>query len=324
MVRLRPGDAAAAYKSYLRRMSDMLDDTDYLLGAYPTVADFACYHPLWFTRKRTPSMAGILQLTPAVGDWMDRMAAIGHGTMETFDAAAGHRGGGRLDAAHAAVRQHLPGRARHPAGHARHDRRRELRPRADRRRADRRDPHALHAAPHDAARRHGARALPAHRLRLRKVEAEREAGDAEVAEVTQKSRSHPEFRLRLLPQTRTRNDPGLQGHHRRSHRRRLRLRPRMRAHRRGARHEPRAGRRAAGCARQGARPRWRRPARRCWRARSTWPTRRQMEALAQRREGALRRAALRLQQRRRRRRRAGLGEHRRRLGMGARRRPAGA
>ena len=86
MVRLRPADAAAAYKSYLRRLSDMLDDTDYLLGAFPTVADFACYHPLWFTRKRTPSMAGILQLTPAVGDWMDRMAAIGHGTMETLDA----------------------------------------------------------------------------------------------------------------------------------------------------------------------------------------------------------------------------------------------
>ncbi|MDM0035522.1 glutathione S-transferase family protein [Variovorax sp. J22P271] len=87
MVRLRPADAAAAYKSYLRRLSDMLDDTDYLLGAFPTVADFACYHPLWFTRKRTPSMAGILQLTPAVGDWMDRMAAIGHGTMQVFDAA---------------------------------------------------------------------------------------------------------------------------------------------------------------------------------------------------------------------------------------------
>jgi hypothetical protein len=87
MVRHRPGDAAAAYKSYLRRLSDMLDDTDYLLGAFPTVADFACYHPLWFTRKRTPSMAGILQFTPAVIDWMDRMAAIGHGTMESFDAA---------------------------------------------------------------------------------------------------------------------------------------------------------------------------------------------------------------------------------------------
>jgi glutathione S-transferase len=87
MVRLRPADAAAAYKSYLRRMSDMMDNTDFMLGAFPTVADFACYHPLWFTRKRTPSMAGILQITPAVLDWMDRMAAFGHGTMEGFDAA---------------------------------------------------------------------------------------------------------------------------------------------------------------------------------------------------------------------------------------------
>ncbi|MDO9358726.1 MAG: glutathione S-transferase family protein [Polaromonas sp.] len=87
MVRLRPGDATGAYKSYLRRLSDMLDDGPFLLGEVPTVADFACYHPLWFTRKRTPSMSGVLQLTPAVVDWMDRMAAIGHGASEKIDAA---------------------------------------------------------------------------------------------------------------------------------------------------------------------------------------------------------------------------------------------
>ena len=87
MTRLRPADAAAAYKSYLRRLSDMLDDQPFLLGAVPTVADFACYHPLGFTRTRTPSVAGILDLTPAVVDWMARMAAIGHGTMEKFNAA---------------------------------------------------------------------------------------------------------------------------------------------------------------------------------------------------------------------------------------------
>ena len=87
MARLRPADASGAYKSYLRRLSDMLDDGPYLLGEVPTVADFAAYHPLWFTRKRTPSMSGILQLTPAVLDWMDRMAGIGHGTMTKSDAA---------------------------------------------------------------------------------------------------------------------------------------------------------------------------------------------------------------------------------------------
>ena len=86
MLRLRPADATGAYKSYLRRLSDMLDDGPYLLGEVPTIADFACYHPLWFTRKRTPSMSAVLQLTPAVLDWMDRMAAIGHGTMEATDA----------------------------------------------------------------------------------------------------------------------------------------------------------------------------------------------------------------------------------------------
>jgi glutathione S-transferase len=87
MVRLRPADAAAAYKSYLRRLSDMLDEQPFLLGQVPCIADFAAYHPLWFTRVCTPVVADILQLTPAVLDWMDRLAAIGHGEMEKFDAA---------------------------------------------------------------------------------------------------------------------------------------------------------------------------------------------------------------------------------------------
>ncbi len=87
MTRLRPADAAAAYKSYLRRLSDMLDDQPFLLGQVPCIADFASYHPLWFTRVRTPVVADILQQTPAVLEWMDRMNAIGQGRMEKFDAA---------------------------------------------------------------------------------------------------------------------------------------------------------------------------------------------------------------------------------------------
>ena len=87
MTRLRPADAAAAYKSYLRRLSDMLDEQAFLMGQVPCIADFAAYHPLWFTRVRTPVVADILQLTPAVLDWMDRMNALGHGSMEKFDSA---------------------------------------------------------------------------------------------------------------------------------------------------------------------------------------------------------------------------------------------
>jgi len=87
MPRMPAADATAAYKSYLRRMSDMLDDWPFLLGAMPGIADFSAYHPLWFTRTRTPAMAGILNTTPAVLAWMDRMADMGHASFDKFSAA---------------------------------------------------------------------------------------------------------------------------------------------------------------------------------------------------------------------------------------------
>ena len=81
MTSLRPGDATAAYKSYLRRLSTMVETQPFLLGQAPCVADFAAYHPLWFSRVVNPAMAGILDATPSVVEWMDRMAALGHGQM---------------------------------------------------------------------------------------------------------------------------------------------------------------------------------------------------------------------------------------------------
>jgi glutathione S-transferase len=85
MTRIKPADGASAYKSYLRRLSDMLDDKPYLLGEVPCIADFAVYHPLWYTRQ-IAAVREILTLTPAVGDWMDRIAAIGHGELTKFTA----------------------------------------------------------------------------------------------------------------------------------------------------------------------------------------------------------------------------------------------
>lgn len=87
MPRLPLADAAAAYRSYLRRLANMLQGQDFLLGAAPSVADFAAYHPLWFTRHQTPVRAGILDATPGVLAWMDRMAAIGHGSSSAMSAA---------------------------------------------------------------------------------------------------------------------------------------------------------------------------------------------------------------------------------------------
>jgi glutathione S-transferase len=86
MTNLRPGDATAAYRSYLRRLANMLDDQRFLLGDAPCVADFAAYHPLWFSRVVNPAMADILDATPGVLAWMDRLAAIGHGTVAKFTA----------------------------------------------------------------------------------------------------------------------------------------------------------------------------------------------------------------------------------------------
>ncbi|WP_343589122.1 glutathione S-transferase family protein [Paracidovorax wautersii] len=86
MHRLDARDATGAYRSYLRRIAHMAEEHDFLFGAEPCVADFAAYHPLWFTRQCVPVMAEIFAATPAVTEWMDRLAALGHGRMEKFDA----------------------------------------------------------------------------------------------------------------------------------------------------------------------------------------------------------------------------------------------
>ena len=86
-TRMHPGDAASAYKSYLRRIASMVDKQAFVMGQQPSLADFSCYHPLWFTR-RIPPLAGILNAAPSLSPWMDRMAAIGHGSMEASDSAA--------------------------------------------------------------------------------------------------------------------------------------------------------------------------------------------------------------------------------------------
>jgi glutathione S-transferase len=87
MVRLRPGDATSAYRSYLRRIAHMAEEHDFLFGVDPCVADFAAYHGLWYTRMQVPLLADILDPTPAVGEWLDRMAEIGHGAMDKFSSA---------------------------------------------------------------------------------------------------------------------------------------------------------------------------------------------------------------------------------------------
>lgn len=84
--RLPSADAAASYRSFLRRLASMLHGQDFLFGASPCIADFAAYHPLWFTADRVPTLARIFEATPEVVAWMTRMKAIGHGHSERLSA----------------------------------------------------------------------------------------------------------------------------------------------------------------------------------------------------------------------------------------------
>lgn len=96
MTRVRPADGQSAYKSYLRRLNDMLCEQDvltdghdpFLLGhGAPSLADFAAYHTVWFTQNQVPALAGILDATQGVKDWLARMTAFGHGNMVRSNAS---------------------------------------------------------------------------------------------------------------------------------------------------------------------------------------------------------------------------------------------
>jgi glutathione S-transferase len=87
LVRLRPGDATSAYRSYLRRIANMADEHDFLFGMEPCVADFAAYHGIWYTRTQVPVLADILAATPSVTEWAQRVEAIGHGLMTRLGSA---------------------------------------------------------------------------------------------------------------------------------------------------------------------------------------------------------------------------------------------
>ena len=63
----------------------MADEHDFLFGMEPCVADFAAYHGIWYTRAQVPVLADILNATPSVGEWANRMEAIGHGAMTKLD-----------------------------------------------------------------------------------------------------------------------------------------------------------------------------------------------------------------------------------------------
>jgi glutathione S-transferase len=73
--RMPAADAAAAYREYLRRIATTVARQSFVLGSVPCIADFSCYHPLWFTGD-VAGLASIFDATPALKAWLQRMAAL--------------------------------------------------------------------------------------------------------------------------------------------------------------------------------------------------------------------------------------------------------
>jgi glutathione S-transferase len=79
--RMPPADAASTYKSYLRRLSSMLEGQPFLLGDQVSMADFSAYHSVWHTINAA-KLGEVLVATPLVQAWAARMAGIGHGKFD--------------------------------------------------------------------------------------------------------------------------------------------------------------------------------------------------------------------------------------------------
>lgn len=79
-----PGKAqsVAAVREHVAELEARLADEDFLFGDTPTEADFAAYHGLWFMRL----LGGERLIGDAAGvhEWMDRIAAFGHGRIEAM------------------------------------------------------------------------------------------------------------------------------------------------------------------------------------------------------------------------------------------------
>jgi glutathione S-transferase len=58
--------------------TQLADGRPWLLGAGFSLADAACFHPLWFLRM-APQASGLLAESPAVGAWCARVEGLGHG-----------------------------------------------------------------------------------------------------------------------------------------------------------------------------------------------------------------------------------------------------
>jgi hypothetical protein len=83
--------ARAQHPIFVARIEGMLRSQPYLMGSAPTIADLSVYHCFWFIRLSCPELLEPFDVLLA---WMERIAAIGHGTPVALSSGAA------LDIAH--------------------------------------------------------------------------------------------------------------------------------------------------------------------------------------------------------------------------------
>jgi glutathione S-transferase len=66
--------------------AQLADGRPFLLGKQFSLADAACYHPVWFLRS-VPGAADVLNEFPRLLAWADRLQAMGHGKRQDMDPA---------------------------------------------------------------------------------------------------------------------------------------------------------------------------------------------------------------------------------------------
>jgi hypothetical protein len=103
---LSPEAAAASVHHYLEELNASVA-AGFLFGSAPCIADFSVYHCLWFLNNN-PVNASLLDGYANVREWMTRMAAFGHGRMETVDGTAALAGAQAENPEVPAIENHLP------------------------------------------------------------------------------------------------------------------------------------------------------------------------------------------------------------------------
>lgn len=86
MTRIPIEIARPQWATFLSRLDRQLRDTAFVLGAEPSLADLATYHPIWFVAGN-PMLASSFEAYASLRAWMARVAAIGHGHASELSSA---------------------------------------------------------------------------------------------------------------------------------------------------------------------------------------------------------------------------------------------